>query len=97
MDVPVADLRRTFRPVTGETGGTTNISSQDSYSVMLYLGLLLKSVSVPQPEGAAVQHTEHQSVVGDVSETKQQRPTPHRERTPRCRGAAAEATPGHGQ
>ena len=59
--------------------------------------LFLKSVSLPQPEGATVQHSEHQSAIGDLSETKQQRTTPHGERTPSCRGAAAKATPGHGQ
>lgn len=95
-DVATADMRQVSRFVIGGTGKTTNIFSHRSWS-MGEIMLFLKSVSLPQPEGAAVQHAEHQSAVSDVSETKQQRTTPHGKRTPSCRGAAAKATPGHGQ
>lgn len=95
-DVATADLRRVSRSVIGGTRKTTNIFSHRSWSLGEII-LFLKSLSLPQPEGAAVQHAEHQSAVGDLSETKQQRTTPHGERTPSCRGAAAEGTPGHGQ
>lgn len=95
-DVAKADMRRVSRSVIGGSGKTTNIFSHRSWSLGEIM-LFLKSVSLPQPEGAAVQHAEHQSAVGDLSETKQQRATPHGERTPSCRGAAAKATPGHGQ
>lgn len=57
----------------------------------------MMNVSIPQPQGTAMQHAEHQSLVGDVPETKQQRATPHREGTPFCRGTTAETAPGHGQ
>jgi len=96
MDVAKADMRRVSRSVIGGSGKTTHIFSHRSWSLGEIM-LFLKSLSLPQPEGAAVQHAQHQSAVGDLSETKQQRTTPHRERTPSCRGAAAKATPGHGQ
>lgn len=95
-DVAKADTRRVSRSVIGGTGKTTNIFRYRSWSLGEIM-LFLNSVSLPQPEGAVVQHAEHQSAVGDVSETKQHRTTPHGERTPRCRRAAAKATPGHGQ
>jgi L-aminopeptidase/D-esterase-like protein len=95
-DVATADMRRVSRSVIDGTGKTTNIFSHQSWSLGDIM-LFLKTVSLPQPEGAAVQHAEHQSAVGDLSETKQQRTTPHGERTPSCRGEAAKATPGHGQ
>lgn len=94
-DVATADMRRVSRSVIGGTG-KTDIFRRRSWSLGEIM-LFLKSVSLPQPEGAAVQHAEHQSAVGDLSETKQQRTTLHGERTPSCRGAAAKATPGHGQ
>jgi len=70
-------------------------SGRDSF--ILYLAVLLTSVSIPQPEGAAMQHAQHQSVVCIVPQTQEQRAAPHREGAPRRGGAAAEATPGHGQ
>lgn len=71
--------------------------SPDRGSIEFSLAVLMMSVSVPQPQGTAMQHAEHQPLVGDVPETKQQRATPHRKGTPCCRGTPAETTSGHGQ